>query len=165
MKISKFKEIGSVTIVVDGEFQSLGTLNHQKPGMLTYLESHDYLQEVLRNPDISCLITKPELVSLIIPDYKIAVAVSENPKRSFFVIHNYLARKTDFYSRNYETTIGSNTIIHPRAFVSPNNVTIGENCDIGPNVTILEDTTIEDNVVIRPGTVIGSEGYEFKTFW
>lgn len=57
--------------------------------------------------------------------------------------------------------IGDGSVIHPSAIVDE-NVKIGSWCDIGAGVVILNNTTIGDNVLINPGTIIGSEGFQFR---
>ena len=53
-------------------------------------------------------------------------------------------------------------MVHPTAFVSEYNVTIGKNVVIEPHANIMSDVVIGNNCVIRAGSVLGSEGYEYK---
>jgi len=162
MKVSELTSIvRSLDVISEGTFHSLGNLYHNKVGMLSYLDSEKYLHEFLENPNISALITKRELIPFITVDRPLGLIISDNPRFDFFLIHNNLARN-GFYSTEFDTQIGSNTNVHPTAYIAKSNVKIGDNCNIGPHVSILEGTTIENNVIIGPGTSVGHEGPEYK---
>jgi len=163
MKTSELTGIvSSLDIVIENSFNSLGNLNQNKENMLSYLDDEKYLHDFLANPNISALITRKEFIPSVAVDRPIGLIISENPRFDFFLIHNYLAQKTDFYSVKFDTQIGSNNNIHPTAYISPFNVKIGDNCDIGPHVSICDGTTIGNNVVICSGTSIGHDGSEYK---
>lgn len=164
MKLSSLVPVTPMEIKQDGEFTSLGTIEQGQEKQLSYLESLKYLSDNKINSNISCLITKPELIPSLKIIHPIGLAISSNPKKTFFTIHNFLAKQRNFYTKNFEREIGLNTIIHPTAYVADTNISIGDNCVIGPNVSILEDTIIQNNVIIRVGTVVGTEGFEFKRF-
>jgi UDP-3-O-[3-hydroxymyristoyl] glucosamine N-acyltransferase len=165
MKTSELIDIvSSLDIITEGVFCSLGYLNQSKTNMLSYLDDSKFLQDFVLNHNISCLISKKELIPLLTLDRAIGLVVSDNPKRDFFLIHNYLSQKTDFYFKKFDSKIGSNTIIHQTAYVAASNVKLGKNCEIGPHVSILEGTIIGDNVIISAGSCIGNEGFEFKRF-
>ncbi len=61
-----------------------------------------------------------------------------------------------------EVEIGENTEIGHNTVIG-SEVKIGKNCLIYPNVTILDHSVIGDNVCINSGTVIGGEGFYFKS--
>lgn len=159
MKLSELN-IENIAIAKDGEFKSLGLLGHKEDCMLVCFYSKDYLNQLLQNPNISCIVTTNDL-SEYIPNGK-GVIISENPLETFYIIHHYLVEYTQFYWKNFNTTIGNNCQIHERSFIATQNIKIGNNCIIEANAIILPYTIIEDNVIIRPGVVIGTEGFEFK---
>lgn len=56
--------------------------------------------------------------------------------------------------------IGAGTRIHPGVFVG-SQVQIGRDCELWPNVYVADRTRMGDRVVIKPGAVIGSDGFGF----
>jgi len=161
MKLSEV-ENKYVRVLVDGEFSCFGNIDQNKPGQMAFMESAKYLSLLKSCSNIACVITRVELVQMM--PQSMGVMVSEQPRRSYYEIHNQLGKKTDFCGQPTKTSIGDSSDVHPRAYVAENNVRIGERCSIGPNVSILENTIIEDDAIIRAGSVIGSEGFRFERF-
>lgn len=159
MRLSELK-INGASLKEDGIFQSLGLLSHQTEKMLVCFYDKDYLQLFVSNKNISCVVTTKEIAEFI-PD-RYGVIISDNPMKTFYTIHHHLNENTDFYWSNFKTKISDTAHVHQSAFVAETNVVIGDNCIIEPNVTILPKTLIGNNVIVRAGTVIGSEGFEFK---
>jgi UDP-3-O-[3-hydroxymyristoyl] glucosamine N-acyltransferase len=152
----------SARVVAEGEFSCLGNIDQNKPCQMAFVESAKYIPLLKSCSNITCVVTRDELVKLM-PE-GLGVMVSEHPRRSYYEIHNRLARETNFYGRPVKTVISDSSDVHPRAYVAGNNVRIGERCLIGPNVSILENSLIEDDVIIRAGSVISSEGFRFERF-
>ena len=159
MKLSEVNK-GYIEVVIDGKIESLGFVAYNNPKQLVYIEDIKYLPLLLRNSNISSVITTEELVSSI-PE-GLGIGISKNPRESFYKIHNYLAKNTDFYWKTFKTEIASSAKIHSTAYVVERNVRIGKRCYIEPNVSILEGSTVNDDVIIRAGSVIGTEGFEFN---
>ena len=162
MKLSQLRDKRSIEIARDGEFESLGILTHNRPRQLGFIEDAKCLPKLLAKSNIACVITNRELASSV--PQELGLAISEMPRRSFYSIHNYLARNTEFYWKPFENQIAGSAQIHPTAYIAPKNVRIGERCEVGPNVSILENSTLENDVIIRAGSVIGTEGFEFHRF-
>ena len=160
MKLSEIKDKGTIEIIVDSEFASLGVVTRNNPKQLVYIEDSKYLPAMLKKTNISCVITTEELVPTI-PE-GLGIGISKNPRKAFHKIHNDLAKNTNFYWKPFRTEIASSAKIHPTAYVAERNVRMGERCAIEPNVSILENSILEDDVIIRAGSVIGTEGFEFK---
>ena len=81
----------------------------------------------------------------------LAKIFSEEPRYDFFKLYNHI------YSSNYQkkkTNISHSAFVHPTAFVSEFNVTIGEHVNIGPNATILPDISIGEKSFIGAGAVV-----------
>jgi len=160
IKISEIKDKGRIKIIRDGEFRSLGLVSHNNPSQLVYIENQKHIPTMLKKSNISGVITKKEIIPLI--PKKLGVAIAKNPRKSFYEIHNYLAKNTDFYWKSFKTKIASSAKIHRTAYIAKRNVRIGKRCYIEPNVSILENSILEDDVIIRAGSVIGTEGFEFN---
>ncbi|MGD0952891.1 MAG: UDP-3-O-(3-hydroxymyristoyl)glucosamine N-acyltransferase [Methanotrichaceae archaeon] len=159
MKLSEIT-VGSIDVIKDGEFTFVGNINQDKPKQLSFIENKKYITSLQSSPNISCILIREDLVPFI-PE-GLGVMVSNNPRKSFYEIHNYLAMKTVFYGMPFETVISDSARVHPTAYVSEMSVRIGNRCHIGPNATILENTVLEDDVIIRAGAVIGTEGFRFE---
>jgi UDP-3-O-[3-hydroxymyristoyl] glucosamine N-acyltransferase len=152
------RDLGVETIR-DGHFSTLGLVAHSTPELLVFLESEKYLQPLLNSPHVRCVIAAPHLVDAV--PHQLGVAVSADPRGSFYHLHNRLA-ETDFYWKSFPTEVDESARVHPRAYVAERDVRIGAHCIIEPNATILERTIIDDHAIVRAGAVIGSEGFHFE---
>jgi len=162
MRLSALKSVGNLEIIQDGDFRALGLISQKKPDMLTFLDNTENPGDITIPKNLSGLITRRDLFPALPDKNRIALAFSNDPRESFFTIHNFLVQSSDFYGESFPTKIGKNTIIHPTAFITDSRVKIGDNCKIGPNVAIMEGTVIENNVIIRACTTIGSESNAFR---
>ncbi len=142
----------------DGVFRNLGLVTHHSPEMLAFIEAEGFLPTLMARPNVSCVLTTPQLAPLI-PE-RLGLGISQSPRTSFIRLHNQLA-ETDFYFAPFPTEIAKSARIHPRAYVAERNVRIGERVLIEPNATVLERTILDDDVIIRAGCVIGGEGFQF----
>ncbi|SUY45812.1 UDP-3-O-(R-3-hydroxymyristoyl)-glucosamine N-acyltransferase [Clostridium putrefaciens] len=164
MKISKIlknakNDFGICQIVEDGEFETLGLASSEVDlGVCTFIENEKYINSISKN--VTMIITKPEIAEKIKDR---AICISDDPRISFFKLHNYLST-TDEYNmiKRYKTKIGADCTISKLSCISDENVSIGNNVIIEEFVSIKENTIIGDNTIIRAGTVIGGEGFEFK---
>ncbi|MBD2593988.1 hypothetical protein H6G74_06550 [Nostoc spongiaeforme FACHB-130] len=160
MRISEISHLVNVKVLHDGDFNSLGLLSHNADKMLVTLYDSAYLNQVLANPHITCVITTPE-IALDLPD-NLAIAVCDDPQTAFYQIHKYLFTKTNFYWDDFDSEISPEATVHERAYVAPKNVRIGNGSIVEPNAVIQERSIIGNNVTIRAGVVIGGEGFEPK---
>ncbi len=160
MQLAEINRICPVTIRRDGEFRSLGTLSQDADQMLVMLYDPDYLKRLLGNPNIACVVTRPDLAAEI-PDC-LGMAVCDDPAAAFYRVHDHLAAETDFYWRPFDSEISPEAAIHPTAHVAPRNVRIGRGTVVGPNAVVLERSILGEDVVVGPGAVIGGEGFEPK---
>lgn len=159
MRIKSLSSIGNMVITKDASFESLGFVGQEKNLMLVFAEGKKYVDLANSNDSISVVLTKEEYKNQFRDN--IAVVLCDNPKKSFYEIHNYLTTKTDFYGKDTENRIAPSVKIYPNVYIAPKNVTIGENVILEPNTVIWDKVIIEDNVIIRAGSVIGSEGFQY----
>lgn len=165
LKLSDIRRILEIRLVEEGSFTTLGMLSQkEKIKSLTYIESPALIDDFQRNPGISAVICRRDMVEKIrcIRSDNLGIAVSNNPKRDFILLHNYLANEKGFYGKKQRSKIANNAQIHSSAFVAKQNVIVGENVIIEPHATILENVQIGDDSIIRSNAVIGSEGFEHK---
>lgn len=145
----------------DGYFSSLGlNISEVNEELLSFIESEKFLSNL--SASISCVITTREMANKI-PE-NIGVIISKVPRIDFFNLHNKLIGNENYKREDFDTKIGENCIISPKAIISNKNVKIGNNVVIEEYVIIRENTTIKDNCIIRANSVIGGEGYEFKRY-
>lgn len=150
---------GIYKTIRDEEFESLGLVgSNVNLKLCTFIEDEKYIDEISSN--VSMIITNDNIAKKI---KNKGVCISDNPRISYFTLHNYLSTKDDYkINANFKTQIGKDCNISDLAYIAGENVRIGDNVIIEEFVSIKENVIIGDNSIIRSGTVIGSEGYEFK---
>jgi UDP-3-O-[3-hydroxymyristoyl] glucosamine N-acyltransferase len=111
--------------------------------------------------NVAMVLTIPELENDL-TDRPFGLCVVEEPRNTFFNLHNYLSKTGKLKRETFKTEIEESAQIHPLTSIASNNVRIGKNVLVEEFVVIRENTTIGDNSIIRAGTVIGGEGFEFK---
>jgi len=156
MLLSELEPVLPITVARDGQFRSLGFVDHDADELLVAVYEGRYLDR-LQKPNISCVITSERLVDRI--PSRLGLVIDTDPKTRFYTIHDYLCRHTDFYGPSMVSRIAESARVHPASYVAPANVEIGPGTMTEPNATILERTRIGADVIIRAGTVVGAEGF------
>lgn len=153
--------IKEINILQNNEFDILShcTVNTSRKS-LSFIDSIKYIDIVNKNQNITCLVCNNELLDYI-NNKNLGIIISENPRLTFFNIHNFISMQKSVEYR-LKTIIGANTNISKMAVVSAQNVRIGDNVIIEENVLIRDNVEIGNNTIIRAGTIIGGQGYEFK---
>ncbi len=151
-----------VALARDAAFDSLGVVTQKNQKMLVFIEDKKYLRDCINNPHITCVITTEELADSMPKQY--GLAISGNPRRAFYEIHNYLVKDTHFYGDDFQSEVSASAFVHPRAYVASRCVRIGNNSVIEPGAMVLENSIIGENVIIGTGSVIGSRALEYKRF-
>lgn len=160
MQLSEISQLVKISVLRNGQFNSLGLIAHDLDKMLVALYDANYLDRVSSNPQIACVITTPDIAPNL-PEH-LAVGECEDPQAVFYQIHQHLFANTNFYWDDFDSEISPEAIVHERAYVASKNVRIGSGSVVEPNATILERSIIGKNVTIRAGVVIGGEGFEPK---
>lgn len=139
------------------EFSITSKLDTTIPYSISFLTGANYVDQLLKNSNISYVITTEELNTT----YQIAqqkkVIISKQPKYDFYVLHNYT---TQHYKKSKPSEICDTVKIGQGAVISPTGVFIGKNTVIGANVVILDGVHIGENCIIGPGSVIGNDSFE-----
>lgn len=161
MRLAEIREaIGGFTVVRDGVFANMGFAVDSCEDMLTFISDPRYSEMVGAGHGISCVLTTEDLCEEM-PE-TVGIAITPDPRMTFFLLHNYLVECTDFYRRPGETRVAKTASVHPSAFVSTRGVSIGDGVVVEANATVLEGVVIEQEAVIRAGVVLGCEGFEFR---
>lgn len=129
----------------------IGFVTHHRPEMLVFLSNAKYMDGI-QSENIVAVLTTAQLSPEVLKRGKVPI-ISENPKRDFEVLRDYVAR--DRYVRT-PSTIAPSATVSNRAWISETNVCIGKRCTIEPNVTILDGVEIGDDSFIGAGTVLGT---------
>jgi UDP-3-O-[3-hydroxymyristoyl] glucosamine N-acyltransferase len=161
MKLSQLLSFEhGLRVICDGDFTNVGTITDVRHDLFTFIGSEKYISDLKSNHSVSCVITNQACSSLI-PSH-IGCIVSEDPRLSFYKLHNNLVQETAFYGPSIPSEIHETAIVHPTAYVAEKDVIIGPNCTIGPGSVILEGSVLHSNVLIDANCTIGSDGMEYK---
>lgn len=158
MKLSELK-IGK--LIQDGEFNWLGLTAEEYKGkkVLTFLNNEKYIEEIKKNGTITCILTTKQIFENLEKD-RYGIIVTENPKKDFFELHNYLVEQK-FYYRDFETEIALSAKIAKDVIIPKKNVIIEENVIIESGTVIKENVILRKNSIIRSNCVIGDQAFEF----
>ncbi len=146
-------------IVRDCYFSTLGKLNAvNQNGTLIFLTDEKFIPKTL-DKRISGIVASNDIANKLINREELGIFESEDPKKDFYLIHEYLVSKNYFRSV-LPSVIGKNTYVSRNAIISQQDVIIGDNCTIGDYVILKPGVVIGNNSIIRSGCVIGEESIE-----
>jgi len=152
MKLSSF--LSPEAIIRDGNFRHLGYVDSTVPESLVFCNSRFYIETAAENPNVSCIITTPQLKKYI--GNQTALAISKTPRIDFYKVHHAVSKvSSPGYPRQYG--IGKNCTLHPTAVISRKS-RIGDNVTISENVVIKAGVNIDDGTFIDANAIIGCDG-------
>lgn len=164
MYISKIlKEMGIPHICKNEQrVSSLGLVEYNDgKDVCTFVDNEYYLEKLSDN--IQMVLIGEDLLDTLKQYRKsYGICVVENPRLTYFRIHNYLVNDISYRRTDFKTQIGTNCNISSQAVIADKNVIIGNNVTIEEFAVIRENTVINDNSIIRAGCKIAGEGFEFK---
>jgi UDP-3-O-[3-hydroxymyristoyl] glucosamine N-acyltransferase len=113
---------------------------------------------------------------LIVCDYKLEITKIDTSIKTLILTPDprlfFLNVVRQFFTPDSPRGIYPSAVIHPEAvigknvFIGPNciigKVIIGDDCSLHGNVYLYDNVCLGDRVVIKPGTVIGGEGYGYQ---
>ena len=160
----KLSELNKGIVIRNGDFNWLGLTAEEYEGkeILTFLTDEKYISEVNRNKSVSCIITTKEIAEKI-KDLNYGILISENPRKTFFELHNKLVDE-DFYFKKEKNNISSKAIISSKVSIREYNINIEDDVVIEENVVIYPNVTIKKGSIIRANSTIGGNGFEFSKF-
>lgn len=147
------------------EFESLGLAGYNDgKNVCTFLAAAKYAAGL--SDGISMILTSQKVYDELMAAGSLGgsygICIVDNPRLTYFLLHNALCDSPDYARPRYETKIAESAKVSPLAYIAPYNVTIGENTVIEEFVSVKENTVIGDDCVIRTGTKIGGPGFEIK---
>lgn len=150
-------------VIKDVTFNVLGIIDSKtNQSTLSFIDDIKFIDKLFMNKNITCVITNEIISKIISSKSDIGIVICENPRLEFFKLHNLLSSLQEYSGIDYKTVIKNKCCISNLAYISPKNVTIGNNVIVEEFVSIKENTTIGDDCIIRAGSVIGSSGFEYK---
>lgn len=165
ISLNKMKQYSylEIDIIKDGVFNQLGmaTSKYENKGVLSFLTDERFLNDILSNKSIVAIITTHDIYNkseTLLQNY--GIALSNNPKKTFYQIHNHLT-DVDFYNEKKNNQIDPSAFISKSAIIAGYNIKIGKNVFIDENVVINDGVEIGENSIIRSGTILGSQGFQF----
>ena len=159
MKLSDVAARAPLRIVRDAEFDDLALLGASAGRVLVYAGDARSLERLAKT-SAAAVVTTAALADAV--PSSLGLGVADHPEAAFYDLHRWLHASSEFYWRDFATTIDASARVHERAYVAPRNVRIGARVVVEPNATILERVAIGDDTIVRAGAVVGSEGFEFK---
>src|SRR6266699_4594822 len=160
MKLSAVTKRPTLPVVRDADFDDLSLLGAIDGRVLVYAGDARSLERLARTTAAAAVVTTAELADEVPPS--LGLATADHPAAAFYDLHRWLHSSSDFYWRDFPSTIDPSARVHERAFIAPRSVRIGARAVVEPNATVLERVTIGDDAIVRAGAVLGSEGFEFK---
>lgn len=154
---------GNIDIVI--ERLNLCNRKTQFNAILSYATSDKYMQSCMENSAVKAMIVPVGCTcyEAILNKRNGAVIYSETPEKDFYVLHEALCRRRDFYEKyDFSSEVGVGCDIHPSTVIC-DGVKIGNYVKIGANTVVKPGTIIEDYVTIGCNSVIGSEGFQLIT--
>ena len=153
--------IGNADTQIDG--LNLTNRKTQCKKVLSFAVSSQYVQNVNDAQHVKAMVLRREDVDAykgIMDSRNGCIIVAENPEVTFYMIHEYLYKETDFYEKfDFPAQIGENCNIHPTAFID-DGVIIGNRVTIGAGTVVKRGSIIDDDTTIGCSTVIGTEGFQ-----
>ena len=143
-------------VQADANFKSIGPLSSNEPELLSYAVDEKHVELAHSKKNVAALFI-PDRPGLALLGSGVAYILSSDPRADFFMFHNYLIEKTDFYGHSVVTQEGG-AQVHSKASISVEDVIVERAVVIGPGVSVLPNTRIESGSTIAPGAVIGMPG-------
>ncbi|HUG07108.1 MAG TPA: UDP-3-O-(3-hydroxymyristoyl)glucosamine N-acyltransferase [Candidatus Limnocylindria bacterium] len=160
MRLSDVAARAPLRPVRDADFDDLALLGASAGRVLVYAGDARSLERLARTSAAVAVVTTAELAGAV--PASLGLAVASHPEGAFYDLHRWLHASSDFFWRDFPTTVDPSARVHERAFVASRSVRIGARVVVEPHATILERVTIGDDTIVRAGAVLGSEGFEFK---
>jgi UDP-3-O-[3-hydroxymyristoyl] glucosamine N-acyltransferase len=165
IKISEIATILDIKYVgKDYEINELNLFHRESiyNSILSYLSSDKKISGVLANKAVKGLFITPEIyiATSLIDDLNISFLITDYPEVTFYRLHEYLYKETNFYKKfDFQPVIGNNCFIHKTAIID-DGVILGDNVQVGANSVVKKGSRINDNTIIGCCTVIGGEGFQ-----
>ena len=123
---------------------------------ITYLTGSAYLESFLSG-GFAGVICTPDLLEAVETSFDGGILVSEDPRTTFFEIHNAIYSDQEFP----DTFIDETAVVAKYAKIAPKGVSIGAGCVIKSGAVIEENVTIGKDCTIMQNCVIGAPAFYY----
>lgn len=148
-------------VIEEKSFDTLGLIESEvETSFCTFIDSAKYLTGIPSN--VKMILISKDLLDSVQRNGNFGLCIVENPRITFFKLHNALEHDQRYVRQQFDTIIGQSCHISPLASIAPKNVEIGNNVIIEEFVVIRENTKIGDNCILRSGCKLGGTDFEFK---
>ena len=157
------------------------------PGDITFIDDERYAK-MLRTSPASAAIVGPHFKAPVPPEPTLTIIEVDDPLSAFLAVRTHLTggerpRWTGVHPQAWvapSAVIGRDVAIYPFAYVGDESVigdgvtlspgvVVGNRCRVGsgsmlhPNVVLYEGVTLGDRVEVHGGTVLGGDGFKYRT--
>ncbi|QAA82898.1 hypothetical protein EI546_14740 [Aequorivita sp. H23M31] len=139
-------------IIRENKFSFTYAVGQELDNSIAFANDRKSLNALNNIPSVSVIITTEELANVVSEEK--GLILSENPKKDFFLLHNYMIKENHISALN-GNDIDESAVIAPTARIG-NNVIIGKNVTIDDYTIIESNTVIGDDCEIGPFVVIGT---------
>lgn len=156
----KYNVVCSYDIINEKEFDTLSLAATEIDlSVCAFIDDEKYLEGIADNVN---MILTTRKIGQCLSEASYGICIVDNPRNTFFKLHNALSTDSQYVRAKCKTKIGDNCSISKLSYVAENNVIIGNNVVIEEFVVIRENTVIGDNCIVRAGVKLGSVDFEFK---
>ena len=148
--LQQFSEIQTTS---NHTFDNLSFADALHPHSLTFSQNEDFLARAISNPNVSAVLTTPELADKVGNSKKILTC--RDPQFVFFQFHNLLSGQL---VKEFPSQIHASAVIEKTAVIDPYNVIIEPNVVVENFCVIKRNTKIGTRTRIQSGSIIGATG-------
>ena len=150
---------GNVRLIRDCRFMKTALVDKEHDqdfSCITYLTGGAYIESFLSG-GFAGVICAPELLEAVENSFGGGIIVSENPRTTFFEIHNAIYSDPELP----DTFIDSTAVVAEDARIAPKGVSIGAGCVIKPGAVIGQNVTIGTDCTIMENCIIGAPAFYY----
>ena len=150
---------GNISLIRDRIFTKTALVDREHDhdcSCITYLTGSAYLESLLSG-GFAGVICTPDLLEAVEASFDGGILVSEDPRTTFFEIHDEIYRKRELP----DTFIDATAVIAEDAKIAPKGVTIGAGCVIKSGAVIEENVTIGTDCTIMENCMIGAPPFYY----
>lgn len=157
MHLSNFQLLSGESVIRDAEFANFGMVADVAERLCVPAGNAELINEALANANVVAIVCTAAHAELV-PD-SLGLCVAASPLD--VVYRNHVVRvEAGLCRAQMPSQISDTAVIHPTAYVSEQDVSIGKRTVIGPLAVVEFGSVIGDDCVIGPGVVIGGNGYQ-----
>lgn len=148
----------AVRVFRDCDFSYIGKIPSKVNPRVVPCVKKEHALQVVNESGIVGVITTDSLQELI--PKTLGLAISDNPLKSAYLIHEFLCKKKNFHWISFPSRIASTAKIHPSAVIAETDVVVMDNCIVHPHAVLYPRTILGKGSSIGAGSIIGCDGFE-----